>query len=275
MSFKKFLISVLAVLFLLSIKINSFASDVPTSYRTWTYLNLNFIVAPGWAWTVLTSHAYEYKRDNDVKDNKGWYFAEFFTGPVYVKKFDNLTVKLPLWYYYQAFPIRAAVSTTGKDEYCYAHNIEFLPIIEYKIGNFKIWNRIIFHNKIYSSFYSTFMNNSDLNKGYSLLIREYLRFEYSLNRKLTLMIGDEIFYGVIEDDDTKDITPAPLTPGFEYGGFCLNRLYVGFSYKITPTIAFTPMYMYQTQYFDDSDTFKVTGKDHYLFSTLTFLIKTF
>ncbi|HOM11411.1 MAG TPA: DUF2490 domain-containing protein [Spirochaetota bacterium] len=258
------------LVFVLCTSANVFA--VPVAYRSWTYLDLTALLSPQWSYTLLTSHSYEYERKNDPgKEEKKTFFYEVFTGPTYTMRFDNLTVKLPLWYYYQSFPTRAAVSPTGKDEHYYSHNIEFLPIIEYKIGNLKLWNRIIFHNKVYSTYPS--YTTSSLKKGYSLLIREYFRIEYSITDQFAVMIGDEIFQGIIDDEDTKDITKAPLTPGFEYGGFSQNRLYVGFSYKFTPTIILTPMYMYQTQYFKTGN--KLTEKDHYLFTTLTFLFKTY
>ncbi|MGQ9843416.1 MAG: DUF2490 domain-containing protein [Spirochaetota bacterium] len=245
---------------------------VPVAYRSWTYLDLTALLSPQWSYTLLSSHSYEYERQNDPgKVEKKTFFYEVFTGPTYTMRFDNLTVKLPLWYYYQGFPTRAEVSPTQKDEFYYSHNIEFLPIVEYKIGKIKLWNRIIFHNKVYST--NPTYTTSSLKKGYSLLIREYFRVEYSITDQLAVMIGDEIFQGIIDDNETKDITKSPLSPGFEYGGFSQNRIYVGFSYKITPTIILTPMYMYQTQYFKTGN--KLTEQDHYLFTTLTFLFKTF
>ncbi len=255
--------------FIICTSVNVFA--VPVAYRSWTYLDLTALLSPEWSWTLLSSHSYEFDRNNDPKSDveKKTFFYEVFTGPTYTMKFGNLTVKLPLWYYYQGFPIRSAVNPSDHDKYFYSHNIEFMPTLEYKIGNFKFWNRVIFHNKVYSSLY----DSSSKNKGYSLLIREYFRVEYNVTDQFAVMIGDEIFQGIIEDDDTKDITPSPVSPGFEYGGFTQNRLYIGFSYKFTPTIIITPMYMYQTQYFDAGN--ELTEKDHYLFTTLTFIFKTY
>ncbi|MGB4269339.1 MAG: hypothetical protein WBK20_09175, partial [Spirochaetota bacterium] len=162
------------LVFVLCTSVQVFA--VPVAYRSWTYLDLTALLSPQWSWTLLTSHSYEYERKNDPiqKEEKKTFFYEVFTGPAYTMKFDNLTVKLPLWYYYQSFP----TNVNGKDEHYYAHNIEFLPIIEYKIGNLKLWNRVIFHNKVYST-YPTYTTSS-LKKGYSLLIREYFRIEYSI-----------------------------------------------------------------------------------------------
>lgn len=276
------IISFMAVFMLGSIHVSYSAtsnpSRIPVAYRTWTYLDLTALLSPNWSYTVLTSHSYEFDRNNDIdpkthlkKDEKKTFFYEVFTGPTYTMRFDNLTIKLPLWYYYQGFPFRKEVSPTKKKDYCYSHNIEFLPIIEYKIGNFKIWNRIIFHNKIYSTWFD--YTTSSQKKGYSLLIREYLRLEYSVTDNFTVMIGDEIFQGVVEDDETRKITRAPLSPGFEHSGFSQNRVYAGVSYKFTPYIIFTPMYMYQTVHFGNNN--GITEKDHYLFTTLTFLIKTY
>lgn len=240
------------------------AYAVPTAGRTWEYGEFTTLISPSWAFTVMGSHAYEFSRTNDPgKDEKETYFYEFFAGPVYSMRFGNLTLKLPLWYYYQGFPVKAI------DKYYYSHNIEFLPILEYKYNRWKLWNRVIFHNKIYSSFYDT----SDQRKGYSLLVREYLRVEYSLTDKFRVMVGDEIFQGIIEDDDTVDSTPDPLggPGGFEKKGFALNRFYAGFGYSFTPSFSVTPMYMYQTAHFGRHN--KVTEKDHYLFITLSYVLK--
>jgi hypothetical protein len=271
------------------ISINAYA-ETPTAYRSWTYIDLNAVFSPNWALQVLGSHSYEYDRNNvrpqSKNEPKGTFFYEFFIGPVYTKTFGPLTVKLPLWYYYQGFPYK------NSDKYDFSHNIEFVPTVDYKIGPWKFWNRIIFHNKVYSDFDGppnaagvtpNFYDSPSDRKGYSLLVREYFRVEYSITPSFRLLLGDEIFYGLIEDKATVDKTPVPLSPGFEKKGWSQNRLYAGVGYNITPTLILTPMYMYQTQYFEIlpngapegtvDTTRKISEKDHYLFVVLTCVAK--
>ncbi len=281
---KKRIIPLLFLLFCF-ITTNLMADDPKKAYRSWEYLNLPVVLSPNWTYNILLSHAYEYKRENDpakLDEEKKTYFHEVFTGPMYTIKSGDFTLRLPLWYYYQGFPVKQASNSTYPNAYYYSHNVEFLPIVEYKIGNFKIWNRVIFHNKFYSSYYEKDKRLKDSGKdqdgkGYSLLLREYLRFEYNVTESFRLLIGDEIFYGTIEDKDTKDITPDRLggPGGFELKGFSQNRLYAGFGYNFTKEFSIEPLYMYQRAYTNKENKKELVEEDHYLFITFTYVIKTF
>jgi len=54
----------------------------------------------------------------------------------------------------------------------------------------------------------------------------------------------------------------------------LNRVYVGIDYKITPVLTVTPMYMFETTV-SPTDSTDVTANGHYLFVTLSYLLKLF
>ncbi|TAL36423.1 MAG: DUF2490 domain-containing protein [Spirochaetes bacterium] len=252
------------------------------AYRSWLYLNYTAMISENWGFDVLGSHSYEYSRDNHNEASatntfpKQTFLWELFAGPMYVQKFGDFTFKLPVWYYYQGFPTRVH---EGKDQYFYTHNIEIVPTIDYKMGNWTFWNRIILHNKLYSSFYenddtAAFAGKSDskLANGHCLLVREYFRVQYSVNPTLRLLVGDEIFVGVIEDKDTKDITSQRMSPGFERKGLNQNRFYTGFSYTLAPGMAITPLYMFQTVYGVPNER-RLTEKDHYLFLVLSYQMK--
>ncbi len=260
------------------------------AYRSWMYLDYTVMFSDNWGFNVLGSHSYEYSRDNHLPKShpkyatntyeKQTFLWELFAGPMYVQKFGDLTLKLPVWYYYQGFPTRVKA---GDDLYFYSHNIEIVPMVDYKIGKLTLWNRIIFHNKVYSSIYANDnvgapyagqANDSKRANGHSLLIREYFRIQYAVNDKLRLLIGDEIFVGVIEDKDTKDITLNRMGPGFERKGFNQNRTYMGFSYTLAPGLAITPLYMYQMVYNIPNER-RLTERDHYLFMVLSYQMKTY
>jgi len=246
------------------------AAEKPVAARTWTYLNLTTLLSPNWAWVVMPGHRYEFYRDNDpsrdapgVPDTKETYFWEFFTGPVYIKKFGDLTLKLPLWYYYMGFPVNST------DKYFYSHNIEFLPIVEYKIDRLKLYNRVIFHNKVYA--HNTVYTKEQYS-GYSLLIREKFQVSYALTKEFALILADELFFGAIEDKDTKDI--AKGEPFFAQKKFNKNRLYAGGAYKFTPFLNLSLQYVYETNYNPDNDG-ALTERDHYIMTTLTYVLKLF
>lgn len=259
---------------MLLVSTQGFANQKPSTFRTWEYLDFTVLLSPNWAYTVLPGHTYEWTRDNDPstdpkkREAKGPVLYELFTGPVYITKIGDVTVKLPLWYYYMGFPIKA--TTTTESMYKYSHNIEFVPIVEYKMGDWKFWNRVIFHNTVYSNYYK---EDSD-RKGYSLLIREFFKVEYSLTPDFRLVVGDEIFVGIIEDSDTNTdaLTPGLISPGFSRKGFSQNRFYLGCGYSFSPVLSITPLYILQTQHFKRYSN-KVTEYDHYIQVTLSYALK--
>lgn len=227
-------------------------SDISaTTGRFWSYFNLASLITPNWSFVFMPGIRYEFARANDalMRPNKAFYFYELLAGPTYTKTWDRFTIKLPLWYYYMGFP--------SSGDYAYAHNIEFLPILSYRLGKLTLTSRTIFHNTIYASIYET----PELKRGYSLVIRQFLQVAYTIDERFSILLSDEPFFGVVED---KHAPPSPI--GFWPRGFRLNRLYVGFQYRITPRIAVTPQYVLETVY----DEGRKTDTNHYLFVTFSY-----
>ncbi|HDP80862.1 MAG TPA: DUF2490 domain-containing protein [Spirochaetes bacterium] len=183
----------------------------------------------------------------------------------------NNTTAVQLWYYYMGFPVKK-FGPTGEDEYFYSHNIEFLPILEYKYEKWKFVNRVIFHNKVYAKNY--FYESDSEKKGYSLTLREMVTIEYDILPLLSISIADELFFGLVEDEDTKDKPYPKGEPFYEVKGFNMNRLYIGLNYKFTPFISLAPQYVYETIYDPDNDG-KLTNYNHYIYLTLTYVMKMF
>ena len=66
-------------------------------------------------------------------------FYEFFTGPIYINKLsDNVTFKLPMWYYYMGFPNTAGQAAVRDNNYYYSHNFEFVPDLRSTHGQFHV-----------------------------------------------------------------------------------------------------------------------------------------
>lgn len=81
-----------------------------------------------------------------------------------------------------------------------------------------------------------------------------------------MLLAEEPFFGVIEDDE------APLSSiGFWSKGLGLNRLYVGFQYKIPPALTVSPHYVLETAY----DGGELTDTNHYLFVNVFYILKFF
>ncbi len=265
--FKK--LSKLVIVLLLAVMVTGTAlmeDASATTYtgRTWEYFNFTALLSPNWAFVVMPGHRYEYYRSND-QEEKGTFFYELFAGPVYIQKFNDFTLKLPLWYYYMGFPVE-----TGKFEgkYFYSHNIEFLPIVEYTTGKLKLTNRVIFHNKVYAK--NALYETRSQREGFSMLIRELFRVTYSVSEKFFVTIADELFFGVIEDEQTSQLPTGE--PFYAKKGFNKNRLYAGFGYKFTPFVSFVPQYVYETNY-DPDDDHKLTEIEHYAQFTLNYVLK--
>ncbi|UCD19120.1 MAG: DUF2490 domain-containing protein [candidate division WOR-3 bacterium] len=229
------------------------AGNGATTGRFWSYLNLTSVHSPNWAIVAMPGLRYEFARSDDPStlSPKGVYFYEFFIGPVYTLTTGALTLKLPIWYYYMGFPT--------PDDYFYSHNIEFLPILNYRLGRFTLTSRTIFHNTLYASVYES----PEMRNGYSMVIRQLLQLSYSVNTRMNLIIADEPFFGAIEDSDA-----PPSAAGFWPQGFRLNRLYLGCAYKMTLRITISPQYVLETAY----DGGSLTDTNHYFFVTVSYTL---
>ncbi len=254
------------------------AADKPAEQegRVWFYGNFTTALTPHWSFTVMPGIRYEYARWDvpNVPGTREVYMYETFVGPNYTQKLGNLTLKGSLWYYYIGYPQRKESTSPAMadDKYNYSSNIEVIPQAEYRIGRFSIQDRVIFHNTIFSDIYH---KNSE-RWGFGMVLRELLQVRFAATDTLGISVGDEPFFGIIEDGQTAKLNPPPnYSPlGYWKSGFRLNRVYVGVDYKITPALTVTPMYMFETTV-SPTDSTDVTANAHYLFVTLSYLLKLF
>jgi hypothetical protein len=217
-------------------------ADVAAPGRSWTYLSGTMLLTPHWAFNVMPGIRYEFSRD--IGAGRDTYLHELFAGPTYIMKNGPFTFKLPLWYYYMGFPVKA------NNAYYFTHSLEVIPIVEYRYNNWTFVNRVIFHNTFYASYYPS----DEQRNG-------------AVNKQLTLLLADEPFFGVFEDGD------APANNyGYWAKGFRVNRVYAGLIYAITPAFTVSPQYVFETNY-DGAG--KLTEIDHYVYVTFSYAWKLF
>jgi len=252
---------------------------VPTYRRSWEYLNVTLLISPNLGWTIMPGHRYEFSNTKYEDDEGvGNQFYEFFTGPVFITKLnDNVTFKLPLWYYYMGFP-NTTGSASGRDNnYWYSHNFEIVPIFEVKLGSFVVANRIILHNKLYANNYLYTEQNQ--RRGWSLLMREMVTLTYNIAPSFALTIGDEVFMGLVEDRGTNGANDVGVRkvgePFFEGSGFSMNRFYAGFIYRFDQFVNIVPQYILETNHEATTGDYEILSKGHYLFVTINYTIKMF
>ena len=235
------------------------AAHHPRGGRVWTYANLTTVMSPHWAFVAMPGVRYEFARSDPISfaPAKKLYFFELLVGPVYTIRFTPAFVlKLPLWYYYMGYPVNAT------DDFYYSHNIEFLPIVELKTDKLTLTSRTIFHNTIYATVYETMEER----RGYGLVVREMLKLDYRFNETLSLVIAEELFWGIIEDSDA----PTHVL-GYWPRGFQMNRVYTGLNIRVGPHYMISPQYVYETSY----DSGLVVGENHYVYVTFTRVLKLF
>jgi hypothetical protein len=246
--------------------------------RTWFYGAFTAALTPNWSFTVMQGLRYELARWDAAKDSVGnapetrqFYMTETFAGPNYTRKMGNLTLRGSLWYYYIGYPQRKEAKLGQPDDkYNYSSNIEVIPMAEYRIGRFTIMDRVIFHNTIFADAYQT---NSE-RWGFGTVLRELLQVRFAATDRLGILVGDEPFFGIHEDGQTSKLAGGYSPLGYWKDGFRLNRVYLGVDYKITPSLTVTPMYMFETTV-SATDSTDVTANGHYLFVTLSYLLKLF
>ena len=250
---------------------------VPTYHRTWTYLNCTLLLSPNWAWTIMPGHRYEFFDNTQVDDEgRGNQFYEFFTGPVFITKLnDNVTFKLPVWYYYMGFPNIPGGRSGRDNDYYYSHNLEIVPIFEIRLGSLVVANRIILHNKFYAN--NANYTEEAQRRGWSMLLREMVTLTYNISPNFALTLGDEVFFGMIEDRGTNNITNSKGVrlvgePRFEGSGFSMNRFYAGFILRYDQFINIVPQYILETNH-QTTDDYELMSKGHYLFVTINYTIK--
>lgn len=221
----------------------SLFSQVNT-FRVWSYFTFNFPFKKNFTFTILPGFRYEILRES--AEPNGLYMSELLTGLSYSKNFKDILLRFPVYYYIIGF--------LGNDDY-YVQSIEFLPSLQKRLGNFIIYERTIFHNRFYASYYNERI-------GYSLLIRELLQIKYLIGR-YGINLGVEPFYGIIED---KSHNASPI--GFTPKGLNLNRIYAGIDYSVKKNISFLTNYVFETTYNNGN----LTGKNHYIFFNLVFVL---
>ena len=292
------------------------AADKPTKQegRVWYDQNLTLAFTPQWSFTVMPGARFEYARSRE--DMAGVQFLEFFIGPNYSYKWKDFTFKGSLWYYYMGYPQRgrASEATVGAPHVCanpinnstrcgsaynFSHNIEIIPSVEYRWGRWSFYDRMIFHNTFYADVYAETpaaanpgnISVSDLRLGWGTVLRELVQGRYALTDRLGVLLADELFFGIIEDSDTKSLlraNPDPATKaqtpyvsgggynvlGYWKNGFRQNRVYLGIDYKVTPALTVTPMYMLEMDV-DKLSSADVTDVSHNLFVIVTYVAKMF
>jgi hypothetical protein len=233
----------------------------PTETRAWVYANYTIASKNGWGFTVMPGLRYEVA--DSEGDAGGVAMHELFIGPFYKRRWDKLSLTLPLWYYYMGFP-------AGDDLYL-SYNVELIPILRYQLRDgLALSSRTILHSKVYAD--NPVFTGTDQPWGYSLLLREMLTVELAPPKLggLALLASEEIFWGLVEDAETADV--AKGEPFFEKRGFSMNRVYLGVKkgWKLgggPSGISVTPQYLLESHH-DPSDGAALTRLRHYAFVTV-------
>jgi len=254
------------------------ATDIPARQegRVWYDQNLTLAFTPEWSITVMPGFRTEYARSRE--DAAGVQFLELFVGPNFTHRWGDFTLKVSLWYYYMGYPQRGRMQektpyapdvcsnnpTSGlycTSTYNFSHNLEIIPAVEYRLGRWSFYDRVILHNTFYADVYNNTnpasnagVSVTDQRWGLGTVLRELLQARYALTDRLGILLSDELFFGILEDRDTRKMTAVtdaakPIVGGgynalgYWKDGFRQNRTYLGVDFKVTPTLTVTPMYM--------------------------------
>ena len=116
------------------------AAEKPYTGRTWEYVNVTLLLSPNWAFMVMPGHRF----DTGGADPPG--AKETFlwncSWPHLYPEVENLTFKLPLWYYY-GFTWADGNKNSGRKYRAYSHNIEVVRFSNSTLTR-KITSRTIF-----------------------------------------------------------------------------------------------------------------------------------
>jgi hypothetical protein len=285
------------------------AADLPTKQegRVWYDHNLTLAFTPNWSFTVMPGARLEFARTRE--DKTGVHFLEFFIGPNFTYKMGNLTLKGSIWYYYMGYPTlgrqteqpagsgnlkcNLQLSDTASNcqsTYAFSHNLEIIPAAEYRIGRWSIYDRVIFHNTFYADTYNADrtadlgLSVNDQRWGWGTVLRQLIQGRYALTDRMGVLLADELFFGILEDSDTKKLykvaadgshVASGYTPtGYWKSGLRYNRTYAGIDFKVTPALTVAPMYMIEIG-LNPVDSGDMTDIAHNLFVVVTYVAKMF
>lgn len=231
----------------------SSASATPQTGRIWAYGVANVQLDEAWSFAVIPGTRYEYARSGDLP-SKGRYLDEVFVGPAWTGRLGDLSLKVALQYYFLGYP--------RPGSYPLSHNLELVPTIDYRIGALSLSYRIIFHNTIYASVYP-----AGQRWGFGTVMRNLVQARYALAPTFSVLLGDEPWFGLIENGGT-----AYSSAGYWQRGFRLNRLYAGFDWKLGNGVTLSPQYVFEATFGPDG---QATELGHYAFVTLGFNFKAY
>jgi len=229
------------------------AAAASTTGRLWFYASGNLLLSPEWSLTVMPGVRFEVERSGETPE-KGHYLDELFVGPNWSRRWGDLGLRVSLWYYFLGFPRPGG--------YPVSHNLELVPTVDYQIGALNLAYRAIFHNTVYASVYP-----AGQRWGFGCVMRNLVMARYRIVERFSLLLGDEPWFGLIENAGT-----PYNAAGYWQSGLRLNRFYAGFDLKIAGGLSVSPQYIFETAFGPDG---QGTEQGHYLFLTLAWRQKAY
>lgn len=241
------------------------ANSSPITGRIWNYNIITVNVTKHFGIITIPGFKYEYLRyfNGERVKSKGTLVYEFFAGPYFIAHSGKVRLMIPIVYHYMCFP-----STPKNSNFSYNYNVDIFPSFLYKMKKSMLQWRVFFHNTLYSSFYKNVASIKENKRGYSLLLKLRMRYSYWISKKFALSVGDELLYGLVQNNGL----PAKTGPGFTEKGIDANRLIAGFVMRLGPNLKISPYYLYENTYAEDEATSrkKLTFTSHYLFLLVSY-----
>ena len=228
------------------------ASAAPQDGRFWFYGAGNLQLSPSWSLSLIPGMRYEMARTEGPA--KGHYLDELFFGPTWSARAGDFGFSVSAWYYFLGFP-RPGL-------YPLAHNLELVPTADWRYGPLDLSLRVILHNAFYASVYP-----AGRRFGLGTVMRDLLQARYAVAHGLSLLLGVEPWFGLVENPGT------PFDPaGYWQAGLRLNRFNAGLDFRLEGGLSVTPQYLFETV-FDARGNPAEIG--HYAFVTVGYSFKAY
>jgi len=254
-------------------------AHVTDTARTWNFLEFRAKFAPDLGVRIRPEHIYEhYRRDGEPLQTTEYYVYAGIFYDLPVSKYFMLNYALD--YCYKGMPVHSKYrDASWQSNYPYEHAVYVWVTPTVMLGDFIIQTRLALYNQLFIGNTERWRGDAKLQgydaseaSGYAATFRGMLQLSYRVTKTFEVFVGDEVFYGVFDDAETKYVpqsesggaqnvvrtrtnNSAKIAYGtyFRRQGLQLNDVFIGINLSLMPDVLFSFQFIHEEEYNQNYD----------------------